>query len=143
MAYKIDNIQNIPNPKTQSPSEFEQKTTNFLNSDLPTFINQANELSDDLTNKWNETHTFRNDAESFKNSTYSYMNTALSYKNNAENAKNLAYGYKVDAQSAANRAEAVVIPTEATYALADMNAYLDEILRVQTAQQVAISVLQS
>jgi len=141
MAIHIDNIQNIPNPSTQSPSQFESTTTAFLNSDLPTFITQANVLSDDLTGKWDETHTFRNNAESFKNSAYSYMGTTLGYRNDALNYKNVAYGYKTDAENAANRAEAVVIPSEATYSLDDLEVALNGLLTQVVAQQAQISII--
>ena len=141
MAIHIDNMENVPNPNTQSPSVFESKVTNLLNSDLPTFITQTNSLSDDLSAKWDETHTFRNDAESFKNSAYSYMNTTLSYRNDANNYKSLAYGYKVAAEDAANRAESVVIPTEATYSLNDLESALNSLLTYQVAQAAQISIL--
>jgi len=44
----ITPIQNIPNPNTQSPNEFDEKTTLFLNHDLPTFITELNNFADTL-----------------------------------------------------------------------------------------------
>jgi len=134
MAIHIDNIQNIPNPNTQSPTVFNSKTTAFLNNDLPTFISQANTLSDDLIDKWSNVNYWTGLAEGYKNS-------ALSYRNDASNSKNLAYGYKVSAESAANRAEAVVIPDEATYSLDDLEVALNGLLTQTVAQQAQISII--
>ncbi len=132
---KINSIKNIPNPNTQSPDEFEEKTTVFLNNDLPTFINEANDLAEDLTGKWSNVNYWTNQANDWKNET-------LSYKNDAENAKNTAYGYKVEAVNAANNIQNYVIPSETTYSTNEIDAQLSETARVQVAQQIILAYLQ-
>ena len=95
-----------------------------------------------VANKWSaQVNTTKNEMESFKNSAYSYMNTTLGYRNDANNYQSLAYGYKVAAEDAANRAEAVVIPTETTYSLNDLESALNSLLTYQVAQAAQISIL--
>ena len=55
--------------------------------------------------------------------------------------KNKALNYKVAAEDAANRAEAVVIPTETTYSLNDLESALNSLLTYQVAQAAQISIL--
>jgi len=122
MAIHIDNIQNIPNPNTQSPTEFNSKTTAFLNSDLPTFISQANTLSDDLTDKWSNVNYLHTLIEGDKNTTLIASGSANTAGDKAISAKNDAISAKDEAISARDEIKTYVIPTDATYNPASIDA---------------------
>jgi len=131
---KISQIQNIPNPKTQSPNEFEEKTTKFLNEELPRFINETNDVASDLTGKWSNVNYWTGLTENYKNTTQIYMNNALNYKNSA-------YAYKTEAINAANSIKSYAIPEEATYKKDEIDVMLNGLLTHLVALQAQVAIL--
>ena len=91
------------------------------------FLNQLPDMATQMNNFANQANSLKDEVNTFRNQTQDY--------------KNLTYGYKVDAEQARNEIKSYVIPENATYSKDDLNAYFDEIIRVQTAQQIAITLI--
>ena len=131
-------ILNKPDPYTQSPEEFEQAVTNLFQIDLPKLINDYN----NNVSAMNQAIWAKDETERFKNEAISEV-TAL--KNEAisttTNLKNEAQTARDEAISAANRAEAVVIPTEATYNESEIDDNLDAMLSNLIENTIQISIL--
>lgn len=131
-------ILNRPDPYTQSPEDFERTVTNLFQIDLPKLINDYNNNVSGMNQAiWakDETERFKNEAISevttLKNEAIS---TTTSLKNEAQTARD-------EAVSAANRAEAVVIPTEATYSEAEIDGNLNVMLSNVIENTIQISIL--
>ena len=91
------------------------------------FLNQLPDTCVEMNNFANQANNLRDEVNTFRNQTQDY--------------KNLAYGYKVDAEQARNEIKGYVIPEEATYSKEELATYFDEVLRVQTAQQLMLSLI--
>ena len=98
------------------------------------FIETAEKFLNQLPDTCVEMNNFASQANSLKDE----VNTLRSQ---TQDYKNLAYGYKVDAEQARNEIKGYVIPTDATFSKDELNAYFDEIARVQVAQQLAIALI--
>ena len=119
MAEITTKITTLPKVAGRFDTDFIETADKFLNQlpntcvEMNNFANQANSLKD-------EVNTLRNDTQDYKNK---------------------AYGYKTDAEQARNEIKGYVIPTNATYSQDALDKNFDEIARVQTAQQIAITLI--
>ena len=111
---------------TSPPKVAGRFDTDFIET-ADKFLNQLPDMAVQMNNFANQANNLRNEVNNFRNQTQDY--------------KNLAYGYKVDAEQARNEIKSYVIPENVTYLQSDLDVYFDEVLRVQTAQQIAISFL--
>jgi ABC-type transporter Mla subunit MlaD len=121
-------ITKLPVVAGRYDNDFIQTADKFLKQ-LPTFCDEVNTAIKQINDTENKLNNIKDETNSYKKETLNYKNTT--------------YGYKLEAVNAANRAEAVVIPTEATYNKDEIDAQLSEITRVQVAQQIIISYLQN
>ena len=142
-------ILNRPDPYTQSPEDFERTVTNLFQIDLPKLINDYN----NNVSSMNQAIWAKDETERFKNEAISEVTTlkneAISTTTNLKNEaistttslKNEAQTARDEAVSAANRAEAVVIPTEATYSEAEIDGNLNVMLSNVIENTIQISIL--
>ena len=114
----ISQLANKPNPNTQSPKVFEKATTDFINTDLPKFIDEANATADDISTKHSDVISKANSANSAKT-------IAVNAQIEAENARNDAVSARNDAVSAKDEIEGYVIPSDATYSPDTIKAIAD------------------
>ena len=91
------------------------------------FLNQLPNTCVEMNNFAQQTNEVKDDVNDLRNQTQDY--------------KNAAYGYKTDAEKARNDIKGYVIPTNATYSQDALDKSFDEIARVQTAQQIAITLI--
>ncbi len=119
MAEITTKITPLPKVAGRFDTDFIETADKFLNQlpntcvEMNNYATQANEVKDDVNNLRNQTQDY----------------------------KNAAYGYKTDAEKARNDIKGYVIPTNATYSQDALDKSFDEIARVQTAQQIAITLI--
>ena len=127
MAIQIPKyLGSIPNRSADTPEEFANNVYAYqvyLDEALP------------------KTDAAISECSGYVGETESYKNAALEYRNDTQSSASMAASDRIRAEEAANRAEAVVIPTEATYSLADLENALNSLLTVQVAQAAQISIL--
>jgi len=116
----IDKLKNIPNPSTQSPTEFNEKTTAFLNSDLPTFITQTNNAIDVVNTKYN---------------------AVLMTYTNVQNIQSDVVAKSLDVSDKYNAVMNYTIPTDATYTYDAINAMNNTVLTELVRQNLKIQIL--
>ena len=138
MAYKItttigEYTGTIPNRATDTPQEFADNVYNYQ-----LWIDSATRDMNNLVPQINDATSA---TQSYLNTTENYKNETLTYRNDAQNSASISTSNRTRAEDAANRAEAVVIPEEATYSLADLENALNGLLTKQVAQQAQLNLL--
>jgi len=120
MAEITTRISEVPVVAGRFDTNFIETAEKFLNT-LPTWSSELN--------------NFGRQANNVKDEMQILHNETLNYKN-------IAYGYKVDAVNAWNKIQCYTIPTNATYNKDEIDKQLNEITRVQVAQQIILAYLQ-
>ena len=130
----IDKLKNIPNPSTQSPTEFNEKTTAFLNSDLPIFITQTNSAIDVMNEKYNAVlMTYTN--------VQNIQSDVINRQYDVQNKHSDVVAKSLDVSDKYNAVMNYTIPTDATYNFDAIDAMNNTVLTELVRQDLKINTL--
>lgn len=117
---------------SDTPEDFNSKADAFVSHQAGTYVPDVNELSQEMNAQTTANNQIQTDTEQIKTDTQAIKDSAVSettaIKNEAitaqvgaEQAESNARISEVNAKESADKAEAVVIPTEATYTFDDID----------------------
>ena len=110
----INQIVNKPDPNTQNPDVLEQTINNFINTDLPLFIEEANATATDISDKHSEILTKASLVDGWNTNVNTKYTEILGYAD-------ATLQYRNDALAAKQTIESYVVPTNATYTPAEID----------------------